>query len=79
VNLLLTCSVMPDLDRDDLEIWKHFCLFDWMPGREILPYLRFAPASASALIDAIVFVEPNLIRWIHGLAGRAPLAYSLAR
>jgi hypothetical protein len=60
MNLLLTCSVMPDLSRDDLEIWKEFCLFDWVPGWEIVPYLRLAPASAHALIDAIVFLPPNL-------------------
>jgi hypothetical protein len=51
---------MPDLDRGDLDIWKGFCLFDWMPGSELLPYLRFAPASSHASIDAIVFLEPNL-------------------
>jgi hypothetical protein len=30
-----------------------------MPGNEVVPYLKFAPAAAAASIDAIVFLRPN--------------------
>jgi hypothetical protein len=60
VNLLLTCSTTPDFSRDALNFWNNFCIADWMQGSEIVAYLKFAPASALASIDAIVFLEPNL-------------------
>jgi hypothetical protein len=59
VNLLLTCSTTPEFTRDALELWNKFCIAEWMPGREIVRYLLFAPASEFASIDAIVFLEPN--------------------
>jgi hypothetical protein len=59
VNLLLTCSTIPEFNQDALELWNKFCIADWMPGREIVSYLKFAPASSSASIDAIVFLRPD--------------------
>jgi len=60
VNLLVTCSTIPDFSAEALALWNRFCLAEWMPGREIVPYLQFAPASEFAAIDAIVFLEPNM-------------------
>jgi len=60
VNLLLTCSTTPEFSHDAFDLWNAFCISDWMQGREIVPYLKFAPASALASIDTIVFLEPNL-------------------
>ena len=60
LNLLLTCSTTPEFDSDALDLWNEFCIAEWMPGREIVPYLMFAPASSAASIDAIVFLRPNL-------------------
>src|SRR5579864_7972326 len=60
VNLLLTCSTIPEFSRDALTLWNKFCIAEWMPGREVVPYLKFAPASSSACIDAIVFLLPNM-------------------
>ncbi len=59
MNLLLTCSTTPEFSRDALDLWNRFCIAEWMPGREIVRYLLFAPASEFASIDAIVFLEPN--------------------
>src|SRR5260370_17145710 len=59
VNLLLTCSTTPDFNTEALGLWNRFCIAEWMPGVEIVPYLQFAPASEFAAIDAIVFLEPN--------------------
>jgi hypothetical protein len=59
VNLLLTCSTTPEFSQDALELWNRFCIAEWMPGREIVSYLEFAPASSSASIDAIVFLQPQ--------------------
>jgi hypothetical protein len=59
VNLLLTGSTTPDFSTEALELWNKFCIAEWMQGREIVPYLKFAPSSALASIDAIVFLEPN--------------------
>lgn len=60
MNLLLTCSTTPEFSRDALDLWNKFCIAEWMPGREFLRYLLFAPASEFASIDAIVFLEPNM-------------------
>lgn len=60
MNLLLTCSTIPDFSSEALELWNRFCIAEWMPGKEIVPYLQFAPASGFATIDAIVFLEPNM-------------------
>jgi len=60
VNLLLTCSTTPDFSTEALELWNRFCIAEWMPGAEIVPYLQFAPGSEFAAIDAIVFLEPNM-------------------
>ena len=49
----------PEFSRDALDLWNKFCIAEWMPGREIVRYLLFAPASEFASIDAIVFLEPN--------------------
>jgi len=59
VNLLLTCSTTPEFSQEALDLWNKFCIADWMPGLDLLPYLMFAPASSSASIDAIVFLQPN--------------------
>jgi hypothetical protein len=59
VNLLLTCGATPEFSRDALDLWNKFCIAEWMPGKEIVRYLAFAPASELASIDAIVFLEPN--------------------
>ncbi len=59
MNLLLTCSTTPDFSRDALDLWNKFCIAEWMPGREIVRYLLFAPTSEFASIDAIIFLEPN--------------------
>jgi hypothetical protein len=59
VNLLLTCSTLPEFDSDDLKLWNQFCIADWMPGYDVVPYLMFAPASSAACIDAIVFLQPS--------------------
>lgn len=59
MNLLLTCSTIPEFSNDALDLWNKFCIAEWMPGREIGSYLRFAPTSAAACIDAIVFLQPN--------------------
>ena len=60
MNLLLTCSTTPEFSRDALDLWNKFCIAEWMPGRDIVPYLRFAPVSQFASIDAIVFLRPNV-------------------
>ena len=60
VNLLLTCSTVPAFSAEALDLWNRFCIADWMPGAEIVPYLKFSPASEFASIDAIVFLEPNM-------------------
>ena len=59
MNLLLTCSTTPEFSQEALDLWNKFCIADWMPGLDLLPYLMFAPASSSASIDAIVFLQPN--------------------
>ena len=59
MNLLLTCSTVPEFDKEAFKLWNRFCISTWMPGRELVPYLKFAPASSSACIDAIVFLVPN--------------------
>jgi hypothetical protein len=60
MNLLLTCSTLPEFSPEALDLWNKFCIADWMPGSEIVSYLMFAPASSSACIDAIVFLRPDL-------------------
>jgi hypothetical protein len=71
LNLLLTCSTTPEFTQDALDLWNEFCIAEWMPGREIVSYLMFAPASSSASIDAIVFLQPNLsMGFLHGPDGR---------
>jgi hypothetical protein len=60
VNLLLTCSTIPDFSTEALALWNRFCIAEWMPGTELVPYLQFAPASEFAAIDAIVFLEPTM-------------------
>jgi hypothetical protein len=72
VNLLLTCSTTPEFSQDALELWNKFCIAEWMPGHEVVPYLMFAPASASASIDAIVFLRPNRsVGFVYGPDGRS--------
>lgn len=71
MNLLLTCSTAPEFNQDALDLWNKFCIADWMPGREVIPYLKFAPAASSASIDAIVFLRPNMsVGFVHGPDGR---------
>jgi hypothetical protein len=60
VNLLLTCSTIPDFSSEALELWNKFCIAEWMPGTKLIPYLTFDPLSEFASIDAIVFLEPNM-------------------
>lgn len=60
MNLLLTCSTTPKFSPDALDLWNKFCIAEWMPGRDIVRYLLFAPASQFASIDAIVFLRPNM-------------------
>lgn len=60
MNLLLTCSTIPEFDAASLELWKKFCVVEWIPGIELVSYLKFAPKAEYALIDAIVFLEPNM-------------------
>jgi hypothetical protein len=73
VNLLLTCSTIPEFSQHALDLWNKFCIAEWMPGR-VVPYLMFAPASSSAHIDAIVFLQPNMeVGFVQG-AGRANVA-----
>src|SRR5581483_3451801 len=59
MNLILTCSTIPEFSSEALSLWNRFCLAEWVRGEELVPYLKFSPAAASALIDAIVFLEPN--------------------
>jgi hypothetical protein len=59
VNLLLTCSTIPEFSREGHTLWNKFCIAEWMPGHELVPYLMFAPAASAASIDAIVFLQPN--------------------
>jgi len=74
LNLLLTCSTIPEFDTDSLELWNKFSIAEWMPGREIVPYLMFAPTAAAASIDAIVFLRPNMsVGFAHGSDGRVSL------
>jgi Domain of unknown function (DUF4263) len=71
VNLLLTCSTVPEFSQHALALWNRFSIAEWMPGREIVSYLMFAPASSSACIDAIVFLQPNLsMDFVQGPDGR---------
>lgn len=60
MNLLLTCSTVPAFSAEAVDLWNRFCIADWMPGTKIVPYLKFAPASEFASVDAIVFLEPNM-------------------
>lgn len=69
MNLLLTCSTIPDFSAEALELWNKFCIADWMPGTEIIPYLKFAPASEFASIDALVFLEPDMAVGLAELPG----------
>jgi Domain of unknown function (DUF4263) len=72
VNLLLTCSTIPEFSQDALTLWNKFCIAERMPGREVVPYLKFAPAASSACIDAIVFLLPNMSAdFVYGPDGRA--------
>jgi hypothetical protein len=74
VNLLLTCAATPEFSRDALDLWNQFCIAEWMPGRDIVRYLLFAPASERASIDAIVFLEPNKsVGFAQGPDGRLTL------
>ena len=59
MNLLLTCCTTPDFTRNHFALWNNFCIAEWMPGDELVPYLLFSPTSEFACIDAIVFLEPN--------------------
>lgn len=60
MNLLLTCSTVPDFSPEARKLWNRFCIADWMPGREVVRYLLFAPVSEFASIDAIVFLRPSM-------------------
>jgi hypothetical protein len=71
VNLLLTCSTVPELSEDGLALWNSFCLAEWMPGSELIRYIMFSPSSEFASIDAIVFLEPNMsVGFAEGPDGR---------
>jgi len=70
VNLLLTCSTTPEFSQEALDLWNKFCIAEWMPGHEVVPYLMFASASSSASIDAIVFLRPSMsMGFVHGANG----------
>ncbi len=74
MNLLLTCSTLPEFDQDGLKLWNKFCIADWMPGRDVVSYLMFAPASSAACIDAVVFLQPNKsMGFVRGPDGRLSL------
>ena len=59
MKLLLTCCTNPEFDQDAFELWNKFCIAEWMSGIDLIPYLKFAPASASACVDAIVFLQAS--------------------